>query len=244
MNPGLDARVLEHFPKFIYKKKYLYHPLGIESQLILTGCLGSSAKIVRQRLRRDIWKLGPIVFTRHSSCQYRGKRWSHVLNQHDFPMKSRKISLSRSPSRISLNTHRHREVVSGAKVTVFWKIVYGRWKRHTRCIFRRMYRADGQTTVFFSLLLFFFLFFFYYQSIAHRNIRYRDRFAFWFKNNLFSSECGTYIARASKRQARYLVKIYFLVFIANNTTSVFFFFFLPFFYKRYLHNYISVSVPR
>lgn len=77
---------------------------------------------------------------------------------------------------------------------------------------------------FFSLLLFFFLFFFYYQSIAHRNIRYRDRFAFWFKNNLFSSECGTYIARASKRQARYLVKIYFLVFIANNTTSVFFFF--------------------
>lgn len=90
---------------------------------------------------------------------------------------------------------------------------------------------------------FFFLFFFYYQSIAHRNIRYRDRFAFWFKNNLFSSECGTYIARASKRQARYLVKIYFLVFIANNTTSVFFFF-LPFFYKRYLHNYISVSVPR
>lgn len=155
---------LEHFPKFVYKKKHLYHPLGIESQLILTGCHGSSAKIVRQRLRRDIWKLGPVVFTRHSSCQYPGKRWSHVLNQHNFPDEIEKdLSFSTSVSYFVQHTHTHTHTgksYRGQKLRSFGKL-FMEGGSDIRVVFFAGCIAPmvKRPSFFFFLLLFFFLFF-------------------------------------------------------------------------------------
>lgn len=95
-----------------------------------------------------------------------------------------------------------------------------------------MYRADGQTTVLFLFLL--------PSRIAQRNIRIVLRFVYI--QFVLLGTCS--IAAGRKDPGRYFGKNLFPISLVI-TTSVSLFFPLSFlFLMRYLHNYVSVSVPR